>query len=365
VQGDTRHGSAFLSSHTGFKDTQASNPLWNSPYPSDPGEILAPSTPEDARSGHPYVSPCYETDGRSPRIENEQSDAPHVSQGMQGRSPSIARAPIHSPYLSAGYGPPITPHDAPPLWGPPPMQNALAEAALEQDGNDMRKSVNAASGKRKHHRKEISDESTSWPTRMSTKSGVSLKAATGGDSAIQSSSATDKDELQSLNEALDWLADTGTLFLNKYVVTHDFNRCVGGQGLVQFVQLRGAREEFAIKFFILRYAFERERDLYKNPNLRSMMPATREMVENEDLSVRVGRFVMPPCIVLESGESLQKWAMREDRDLVTTFQVPPSRLWVQPFICMSGAICVIALACKPHRNDKKEMSIAKVLPVCC
>jgi hypothetical protein len=153
--------------------------------------------------------------------------------------------------------------------------------------------------------------------------------ATGG--ALADQIKEENDEVQLLNAALDTLADTKQPFLNKYMVTYDAKRLSGGQGIVQFVQLRGTSQEYVIKFFTWRPAFQWERELYKNPTLKSMMPATQELVGNEDGSVRVGHFVMPPCIVLEAGESLQTWMRREDRDLVTTFQVRASHLRASEF----------------------------------
>ena len=65
----------------------------------------------------------------------------------------------------------------------------------------------------------------------------------------------------------------------------------------------------------------RERALYNDTTLKSMMAATHEIVANEDGYLTVNGFVFPPCIVLERGESLETWALREDRDFVTTLQV--------------------------------------------
>ena len=128
-------------------------------------------------------------------------------------------------------------------------------------------------------------------------------------------------QLASLERALDWLVDTRQPFLGSYTVLGGHaSRAVGGQGLVQFVRRTHGAEEFAIKFYTYRPAFERERALYNDTALQSMMPATREIVSNEDGAVAAQGFAFPPCIVLERGESLETWALREDRDFITTLQ---------------------------------------------
>ena len=51
-------------------------------------------------------------------------------------------------------------------------------------------------------------------------------------------------------------------------------------GVVQFARSAVSADEFAIKFFLHRRAFERERDLYRNATLRAMMPATHAIIDN-------------------------------------------------------------------------------------
>lgn len=82
-------------------------------------------------------------------------------------------------------------------------------------------------------------------------------------------------------------------------------------------------EEFAVKFYAGRSAFERERRLYMDPALRPMMPATRAVIGNYNGAVRGPHgYRFPPCIIIEKGESLKEWARREARpDFVTTMQV--------------------------------------------
>jgi hypothetical protein len=77
-------------------------------------------------------------------------------------------------------------------------------------------------------------------------------------------------------------------------------------------------------------AFDAELALYEEPVLRSMMPATKALVDNKEQTIRTqSGYVIPPCIVIERGESLQEWAAREDHDFVTILQAraaPPGSL---------------------------------------
>jgi hypothetical protein len=79
------------------------------------------------------------------------------------------------------------------------------------------------------------------------------------------------------------------------------------------------------RFFTLFEAFEREAALYHNEVLRDMMPAVRAVEPNSDGSVRsASGWPFPPCIIIERGESLDKWAERLKPDFVTILQARPS-----------------------------------------
>jgi hypothetical protein len=81
-------------------------------------------------------------------------------------------------------------------------------------------------------------------------------------------------------------------------------------------------QDYAIKYFTRPVAFEREAALYSNPVLRDMMPAIREMEANSDGAIcSSSGWPFPPCIIIERGESLDKWAERLKPDFVTILQV--------------------------------------------
>lgn len=130
------------------------------------------------------------------------------------------------------------------------------------------------------------------------------------------------DDKDKLDRALDNFAQTGTPFLGRFLMLSAAHRRVGGQGMVQFARGVHDGEEYAIKFFTQRSAFDREHELYGNPVLRSMMPAITHIEPNTDGSARsITGWPMPPCIVIERGESLDKWALRIKPDFTTILQV--------------------------------------------
>ena len=81
----------------------------------------------------------------------------------------------------------------------------------------------------------------------------------------------------------------------------------------------------AIKFYLDRRGFERERELYTESQLRAMMPATLAVEDNAsgDCKTPYG-YVFPPFVIIERGESLDEWSRdNANKDIVTIFQVQP------------------------------------------
>jgi Protein kinase domain len=125
-----------------------------------------------------------------------------------------------------------------------------------------------------------------------------------------------------LENALDNMAQSQVPFLGRYVMLSAAHRRQGGQGVVQFARGVHDGEEYAIKFFTHRPAFFCEFELYQNPVLRSMMPAVTEIDANENgQTVSKSGWPIPPCIVIERGESLDMWAKRINPDFTTILQV--------------------------------------------
>jgi hypothetical protein len=91
---------------------------------------------------------------------------------------------------------------------------------------------------------------------------------------------------------------------------------------MQFARGKHDGLDYAIKFFTVREAFEREDALYSNTVIRDMMPAVKHIEANSNGEIRSSSgWPFPPCIVIERGESLDKWAERLKPDFPTTLQV--------------------------------------------
>lgn len=95
--------------------------------------------------------------------------------------------------------------------------------------------------------------------------------------------------------------------------------------MVQFATDKHRKEEVAIKFFLSRAAFTTESKLYTADSpLRQFLPEIRGIIGNADGEVVDGNGrALPPCIVMEKGESLDRWSMRNRRgmDQFTCMQV--------------------------------------------
>ena len=79
----------------------------------------------------------------------------------------------------------------------------------------------------------------------------------------------------------------------------------------------------AIKFYLDRKGFERERELYTESELQAMMPATLAVEDNAsgDCKTPYG-YVFPPFVIIERGESLDEWSRDNvNTDFITIFQV--------------------------------------------
>ena len=79
----------------------------------------------------------------------------------------------------------------------------------------------------------------------------------------------------------------------------------------------------AIKFYLHREAFERERELYTESQLKAMMPATLAVEDNAtgEHQTPYG-YVFPPFVIIECGQSLDEWSKdNANADFVTIFQV--------------------------------------------
>ena len=97
-----------------------------------------------------------------------------------------------------------------------------------------------------------------------------------------------------------------------------------GQAVVQFVRAPQNNHHYAVKLFASRTAYEDEKQLYLHC-FPKFMPTVIQFVDNQD-----GKFCdptggpMPPCLVMEKGESLTERTMRRKNDIFTTIQACPT-----------------------------------------
>lgn len=104
------------------------------------------------------------------------------------------------------------------------------------------------------------------------------------------------------------------------------NFVAAGQAVVQIVQDRVSRMEFAMKFFLSHRAFDKESRLYmdRTQPLGQYLPDLRTIVDQKDGYIVTDAFgrLLPPCIVMEKGEALDLWIQKAGfLDMFTGLQV--------------------------------------------
>ena len=108
----------------------------------------------------------------------------------------------------------------------------------------------------------------------------------------------------------------------------DGHRCAG-QAVVQLICQQRTHREFVMKAFASQATFAAEVALYTDrcSPLGAFLPQAKAIVDNEDGEFRDAHgHRMPPCIVMEKGESLDMWCRRAepDRPLVYAVRRPQS-----------------------------------------
>eukprot|EP00892_Ulva_mutabilis_P002845 jgi/Ulvmu1/12561/UM091_0002.1 len=109
-----------------------------------------------------------------------------------------------------------------------------------------------------------------------------------------------------------------SVLLHGYKVLGELDRRQGGQGVVVFVVGERDKLAYAVKFFVSREAFLTERQLYESRTLGPLLPRVHDVYDPEETPARLldrcGR-PLPPCIVMERGESLTEWSRRAKPDV--------------------------------------------------
>lgn len=117
-----------------------------------------------------------------------------------------------------------------------------------------------------------------------------------------------------LAKALDAAARSPRPFLDRYELYDSKHREFTDTAVVQRARGKTDGLEYAIKFFTSRAAYERERSMYADRDLRAALPPVTEIRSNEDAEVVADDgWVFPPFIITDRGESLDMWA-RNKRD---------------------------------------------------
>lgn len=98
-----------------------------------------------------------------------------------------------------------------------------------------------------------------------------------------------------------------------------------GQAVVQFARGLNDQSQYALKFFLSGYDFRAERSVYNDSPLGKLLPRHYGIYDNEDgiLTDPMG-YKLPPCIVMERGESLDEWSKRRKPDVWAAMPVQSS-----------------------------------------
>ena len=129
-----------------------------------------------------------------------------------------------------------------------------------------------------------------------------------------------------------------------------------GQAVVQFAEDREG-VAYALKFFLDIEAFHSEADLYAACSTAAQHPSTGAVlgmpagpaqflprVESMCKSSSDPRgALLPPCIVMEKGESLQEWCNRAEPDLFASIAVRPTSIKLPASVVLSCLVVPCAL----------------------
>ena len=165
-----------------------------------------------------------------------------------------------------------------------------------------------------------------------------------------------------------------------------------GQALVQFAEGAEDHCDYAIKFFLDYSAFLTEAALYAAcfPRLRAQV--SDDVIARADATATLGvdgaaavplsqvaaRFLpqveavcdgsaggledprgrwLPPCIVMEKGESLQEWSDRAEPDLFTALAVRSCMLVAHACTCLARGSHTVARGSGMHLDDVFQHSM--------
>ena len=112
------------------------------------------------------------------------------------------------------------------------------------------------------------------------------------------------------------------------MILFELRNCGAGQAVVQVVEDSRTHVQYAMKFYLSPNAFRDEKALYEDSSqpLGRFLPEVHRIVDSGSELVDCRGTSLPPCIVMEKGESLDVWAAStgDGLDMVTGLQVRAS-----------------------------------------
>eukprot|EP00892_Ulva_mutabilis_P004406 jgi/Ulvmu1/2337/UM013_0185.1 len=125
---------------------------------------------------------------------------------------------------------------------------------------------------------------------------------------------------QWLSHQLDCIGTTP--LLQRFVLLGPTERRHSENSVVQYARSTEDDEDYAFKFFISREKFEAERTVFAHWILGAMLPRLEGLYDNRDAALQDPRgHALPPCVIMERGESLAEWFQRRKPDLRTALPV--------------------------------------------
>lgn len=85
---------------------------------------------------------------------------------------------------------------------------------------------------------------------------------------------------------------------------------------MQFACSKTDPNQYALKFFLSAHDFEAEKKIYTDSPLGALLPRHEGLFDNSDSILMDAKGnKLPPCIVMERGESLDEWSKRRKPDM--------------------------------------------------
>ena len=86
--------------------------------------------------------------------------------------------------------------------------------------------------------------------------------------------------------------------------------------MVAFARSTRDQGQYALKFFVMPQDFTSEVDVYSNSPLGKLLPRLEGIIDNKDGNLLdPSGNKLPPCLIMERGESLDEWSRRRKPDM--------------------------------------------------